>query len=93
MDITTDKKINDLISIPKQILEKETSKQKYKHKRRNIKLKDNNGNEYQIYLRQNVNHKTCFSCELSIKKRDGNFFILMRCNGNMHSHTNKLEKK
>lgn len=89
----TDMEIKKWLASPKTIVEKETMQMKNGMKKRNIKLKDNKNNFYQIYLRQNIQNKNDFSCGLSLELENKTYFTLVRCNGNSHIHTNSLEKE
>lgn len=58
-------------------------------------LADEEGNRFNLYLRQNYNKgmEDAFSCGLSYVLPSGEAFTLIRYNGPSHDHPNKLEKE
>ena len=85
--------IQSFIHSEKEVIRKEKMKTEEKFLRRNCEVKDKDGNQYQIYIRQNKNISNDFSCGLIRILSDGQAMNLMRCNGSSHNHKNFLENE
>lgn len=96
LEIITDELISKLLKSQK-IVENPKSRKKRDSGNERITyiLSDNEGNRFNLYLRQNYNRgmEDAFSCGLSYVLPSGETFTLIRYNGPSHDHPNKLEKE
>lgn len=95
LESLTDEKIKELLSMQK-IVNNPTARNSDKEGRRQKTyiLTAEDENEFQIYLRQNLNEgmEDDFSCGLSWHPKGGDAVTLVRYNGGSHDHPNHLEK-
>jgi len=92
----TDNEIAKLISeykvLSKTLKEILTFKEADGHKKASFEIEYEDGNQFVIILRQNINNINDFSAILAFQEKGKNtFFKLRRYNGKSHEHTNKLE--
>lgn len=57
-----------------------------RQQQRNYDLESDNGEQYTIYLRQNLDDERDFSCGLALIFKSGRRFTLIRYNGSNHIH-------
>ena len=57
-----------------------------RHRQRNYVLESDNGEQYRIYLRQNLDDSKDFSCGLALIYKSGKNLTLVRYNGASHIH-------
>lgn len=96
LEIITDELINKLLSSNKVVENPRARKKRDSgNERVTYILSDEEGNRYNLYLRQNYNMgmEDSFSCGLSYVLPSGETFTLVRYNGPSHNHPNKLEKE
>ena len=86
----TDIEISKLLNAKKNILDFSQIDKRH-HKGHNFNLKDQEGNQFQVYMRQHKKQTDNFSCGLSFLQKDGSHFTLTRYNGSSHNHRNELE--
>ena len=72
----------------KKVLNKKTRwiEKRGRQKQRNYVLESENGEQYSIYLRQNMDDERDFSCGLALIFKSGKRFTLVRYNGSSHIH-------
>ncbi len=57
-----------------------------RHKQRNYTAVSEDGAQYRIYLRQNLDDEMDFSCGLALVQKGGKHLSLIRYNGSSHRH-------
>ncbi len=57
-----------------------------RHKQQNYTARSEDGAQYRIYLRQNLDDELDFSCGLALARKGGKFLSLIRYNGSSHRH-------
>lgn len=96
LEIITDRLIEKLLKSPKVVENPKARKKRDSgNERVTYILSDEEGNSFNLYLRQNYKKgmEDDFSCGLSWILPSGETFTLIRYNGPSHNHTNKLEGK
>ena len=96
LEIITDELIEKLLKTLKVVENPKARKKRDSgNERVTYILTDNEGNRFNLYLRQNYNigMEDAFSCGLSYILPSGEPFTLVRYNGSSHNHPNKLEKE
>ncbi|HBM16538.1 MAG TPA: hypothetical protein DD381_09395 [Lentisphaeria bacterium] len=95
LEVITDEFISKLIKIKKSVENPRTRKKRESgNERATYTLYDEEGNRYDLYLRQNyyLGMSDDFSCGLSWLMTGGEYFTLIRYNGSSHIHFNKIER-
>ena len=96
LEIITDHLIEKLLSARKVVENPKARKKRDSgNERVTYILSDDEGNRFNLYLRQNYNKgmEDAFSCGLSYVLPSGETFTLIRYNGPSHDHPNKLERE
>ena len=89
----TDQKITTLLTIAKGVTNPKTRESnKDGHTQRNYKVRSADGQEFTLYVRQNLKIEDDFSCGLQWHMPSGDSLTLVRYNGSSHWHPNRLEK-
>lgn len=80
--------LNELRRASKTVLNQKTRwiEKRGRQKQRNYVLESDNGEQYSIYLRQNLDDERDFSCGLALIFKSGKRFTLIRYNGSNHVH-------
>ncbi len=95
LEVITDLLIENLLKVKKQVENPRARKKRgLGNERVTYIVSDEEGNRYNLYLRQNYKPgmEDAFSCGLSWILPSGETFTLIRYNGPSHDHPNKLEK-
>jgi hypothetical protein len=96
----TDEQIKDLIEerkrVPKDFLKKLVAKPKNhrKHTEAELMVKGDKGHKFILAAHKHVDNPKSFSVMLRyMDEKQNKQYILMRCNGSSHRHTNTIEKE
>lgn len=91
----TEEKINQLVAMKKRVTNPNARKSdKGSHSQLNYTVKgEEEGYDFQLYMRQNKLLEDDFSCGLSWLMPSGEILTLRRYNGPNHRHSNRLEKE
>ncbi len=92
-DIEIDKLLTEKKIFPGMIKDLLSFKETDGHKNSSIEIQKNDGSQFVIKLRQNVNNVNDFSVILGYQSKGSNtIFKLRRYNGKSHQHTNRIEE-
>ena len=96
-DILSDQEIDSLVTerkpLPVDYSTKIQVRPKRGHKERELDLKGEDGNDFQLILRQSILNPLDFSVILAFRPTQSNvLFRLRRYNGKSHPHTNRIER-
>lgn len=95
-ELITDQKIRELIEMTKRVTNPTTrTNHKVGHDQKNYTLTSDDGEEFNLYLRQNTMEgmEDDFSCGLSWISETSEVLTLLRYNGSSHDHPNPMEKE
>lgn len=77
---------------PKRVNKKSKERSLDGHSEQDMSLTDTDGNQYNLFIRQNERMKNNFSCGILVVLDNGEKVTLARYNGNDHPHFNPIEK-
>ena len=86
--ILSNDELDEFRSTPKQVTDPKSrwTEKPGRHKQRNHIAESVDGTQFRLYLRQNLDDESDFSCGLALIRKGGKPLSLVRYNGSSHAH-------